>query len=77
MEEALCDRLACRIHSKNTQKRLLFEVDLTLKRAVETALGMEAAEKTTKSLKEETTSIQLVSTSQMQRAPYHQYRKTT
>ena len=57
LKQALHDRLVCGIHSENIQKRLLAEAELTLKRAVEIAVGMEATEKTTKSLKEEVTSI--------------------
>ena len=69
LEQALRDRLVCGIRSENTQKRLLAEAELTLKRAVEIAVGMEAAEKTTKSLKEEVTPIQQISGSQTPRVP--------
>ncbi len=41
----------CTLRSESIQKRLLAEVELTLKRAVELARGMEAAEKNAKSLK--------------------------
>ncbi len=51
LEQALRDRLVCGIRSESIQKRLLAEVELTLKRAVELARGMEAAEKNAKSLK--------------------------
>lgn len=43
---------------------MLAEVELTLKREVEIALGMKAAEKTAKSLKEGQTTIQQISSSQ-------------
>ena len=69
LEEALRDRLVCGIHSESIQKRLLAEVDLTLKRAVEIAVGMEAADKTTKSLKEGVTPIQQISAPQPPRGP--------
>ena len=69
LEEALRDRLVCGVHSESIQKRLLAEVDLTLKRAVEIAVGMEAADKTTKSLKEGVTPIQQISAPQPPRGP--------
>ena len=61
LEQALCDHLVCGIRSESLQKRLLAEAELTLKKAVKIAVGMEAAEKTTKSLKEEATPIQQIS----------------
>ena len=69
LEQALRNHLVCGMHSKNIQKRLLAEAELTLKRAVEIAVGMEAAENTTKSLKEEVTPIQQISVSQTPRVP--------
>ena len=74
LEQALCDRLICGIRSENIQKRLS---ELTLKRAVEIVVGIEAAEKTTKSLKEEVTPIQQISVSQTPRAPCNQCGKTS
>ena len=50
LEQALRDRLVCGIRSESIQKRLLAEADLTLKKAVELAQGMEAAERNAKSL---------------------------
>ena len=44
-EEALRDRLVCRIQSEAIQKRLLAEADLTLQKAYEVAQGIEAASK--------------------------------
>lgn len=41
----LRDRLVCGIANVHMQKRLLAEPNLTLKKAVELALGMEAAVK--------------------------------
>ena len=42
LEQALRDRLVCGIRSESIQKRLLAEAELTLKRAVEIAGGMES-----------------------------------
>lgn len=42
-EEALRDRFVCGLAEKGIQKRLLSEEELTLDKAVKTALGMEAA----------------------------------
>ena len=53
LNEALRDRFVCRLKSKVMQKRLLSEVDLTLKRAVEIAQGIEVAEQHTQQLKTE------------------------
>ncbi len=43
LSEALRDRLVCGIRNGSVQKRLLTEADLTLKRAMKIAQGMEAA----------------------------------
>ncbi len=51
LKQALRDQQVCGIRSESIQKRLLAEVELTLKRAVELARGTEAAEKNAKSLK--------------------------
>ena len=51
LDQALRDRLVCGLQSESIQKRLLAEADLTLKRATELALGMEAADRNAKSLK--------------------------
>ena len=77
LEQTLRDHLVCGISSENIQKRLLAEAELTLKRAVEIAVGMEAAEKTTKSLKEEVTPIQQISGSQTPRVPCNRCGKTS
>ena len=45
LEEALRDRLVCRMLSVPIQKRLLAEKDLTLQKAMEIAQSMEAATK--------------------------------
>ena len=77
LEQALRDRLVCGIRSESIQKKLLAEAELTLKRAVEIAVGMEAAEKTTKSLKEEVTPIQQISVPQTPRVPCSRCGKTS
>ena len=43
LTEALRDQLVCGLRSETVQKRLLAEEDLTLKKAYETAISMEAA----------------------------------
>ena len=45
LDEALRVRLVCGLRSKNTQKRLLAESDLTCKRDIEVTQAMESAEK--------------------------------
>ena len=47
----------CGIRSESIQKRLLAEADVTLKKAVELAQGMEAAGRNAKSLKVQKVSI--------------------
>ena len=56
--QALRDRLVCGLQHESIQKRLLAEPDLTLKRATELALGMEAADRNAKSLKNLEGSVQ-------------------
>ena len=51
LEQALRDRLLCSLHNEGIQCHLLAEAKLTLKRALDLALGMEAAERNAKSLK--------------------------
>ncbi|MDD9817031.1 MAG: reverse transcriptase domain-containing protein, partial [Gammaproteobacteria bacterium] len=51
LDQALRDRLVCGLKSEATQRRLLSEPDLTLKRAIEVAQSMEAAERNTQQLK--------------------------
>ena len=51
LDQALRDRLVCGLKSEATQKRLLSEPNLTLKRAIEVAQSMEAAERNTQQLK--------------------------
>ena len=45
LEDALCDRLVCGLKDEATQRRLLIEVDLSLKKAFEIIQGIEAAAK--------------------------------
>ena len=45
LDEALRDRFVCGLHAKATQNRLLTEKNLTLTKALEIAVGMEAAAK--------------------------------
>ena len=51
LDEALRDRLVCGLRNEAIQRKLLTEADLTVARALELSLGMEAAEKNAKSLK--------------------------
>ncbi len=50
MEDALRDRIVCRVKDSRVQKKLLVEQKLTFKQAFETALAMEIAEKHAKYL---------------------------
>lgn len=51
LEDALRDRFVCGLQCEAMQRRLLSEVDLTLKKAMELAQGMEAAASNTRSIK--------------------------
>ena len=51
LEESLCDRFVCGLRHEAIQRRLLSEVDLTYAKAMELALGMEAADRDTKAFK--------------------------
>lgn len=44
LDEALRDRLVCGLRNEAIQKKLLTEADLTLTKAVELAVRMEATE---------------------------------
>ena len=44
-DEALRDRLVCGINSKATRRKLLGEAELSLKKAVDIAVGMELTDK--------------------------------
>ena len=62
LDEALRDRLVCGMRSQGAQRRLLAEPDLTLDKALEIALAMEAAEKNIQQLNSTELSVQRVST---------------
>ena len=49
--DALRDCLVCGLQNESIQKRLLSEEDLTIKKALELAQGMEAADKNAQALK--------------------------
>ena len=51
LDQALRDCLVCGLRAESIQKRLLAEADLTLKKALELAQGMEATDHNDKSLK--------------------------
>ena len=51
LEDMLRDRLVCGVNDDTTQKRLLAEPNLTYKRAVEIARGLETADKNLKLLR--------------------------
>ena len=51
LEQALRDRLVFGIHSESTQKQLLTQSDIKLSKVVELALSLEAAQKSSQSLK--------------------------
>ena len=50
LDDALRDKLVCGLQKENIQRRLLAEADLELKKALELAQGMEAAEKGSKEI---------------------------
>ncbi len=54
LEEALRDRFVCGLRNEGTQKRLLSEADLTFKKALEIAHGMEVAARNAKELQSQT-----------------------
>ena len=51
LDESIRDRFVCGLRSASIQRRLLTEKDLTLNKAVEVALAMEAADREAKTLK--------------------------
>ena len=59
LDQALRDRLVCGLTSEATQKRLLEEKDLTLAKAQEIAVGMEAAAKQTNELQVSSKGLEL------------------
>ena len=50
LDDALRDKFVCGLQKENIQRRLLAEADLELKKALELAQGMEAAEKGSKEI---------------------------
>ena len=62
LDQALRDRLVCGLRQENIQKKLLTEVDLTLARALELSVGMEAAERNAKALRNTDTAVNNVAT---------------
>ena len=52
LDTALRDRLVCGLSNENAQKLLLAEIDLTLKKAIEIAQAMEAADIQSKELRQ-------------------------
>ena len=63
LDEALRDRLVCGLCSEAIQKKLLTEAELSLTKAIDLSVGMEAAEKNAKSLKETETAVNQVTPS--------------
>ena len=60
LEEALRDRFVCGLRDGALQRRLLAEKELTLTKAMDLALSMEAAEKNTRSVKGHDSSIKQI-----------------
>ena len=56
MDTALRDRLVCGLGNESAQKRLLAETALTLKKAIEIAQAMEAADIQSKELRQASSS---------------------
>ena len=63
LDEALRERLVCGLRSEAIQKKLLTEAELSLTKAIDLSIGMEAAEKNAKSLKETETSVNRITPS--------------
>jgi len=60
VEEALRDRLVCGPKSEAIQRHLLIVTNLTFAEALQTAQGMEAADKSTQQLKGTNIALQFV-----------------
>ncbi len=60
LEEALRDRLVCRLRNEAIQRRLLTESDLTFKNTMKITQGMEAAERNAQQLKGADPAVQFV-----------------
>ena len=52
LDATLCDRLVGGLRSEAMQRKLLTEIDLTLQKALDLAIGMEAADQSAKGFKE-------------------------
>ena len=76
LNQALCDRLVCGLRHETIQKKLLTEVDLTLARALELSVGMEAAEKNAKALRNTDTAVNHVATPKSTKSCYRCGRKS-
>ena len=61
LDEALRDRVVCGLRSEVTQKRLLAEPNLTLKKALEVAQGIEAAVRHSQAIQGRETAVQKLS----------------
>ena len=62
LDEALCDRLVCRIRDPGMQHRLLAEADMTLKKAFQLIQGMKAAVKNADETQQENSTQQAAAT---------------
>ena len=71
LDEALRDRLVCGMRNAATQKRLLSEPDLTLKKAIELSQAYEAADKNAKDIQmPQTELVQQVSSAKARKPCY-------
>ena len=60
LDKALRDRLVCGLRNEAIQKKLLTEAELGLAKAIDLSVGMEAADKNARSLKESDTTVHRV-----------------
>ena len=73
LDKALRDRLVCRLHQENIQKKLL---TVTLARALELSVGMEAAKRNATALRNTNAAINNVATPKSTRSCYRCGRKS-
>ena len=71
LDEALRDKFVCGLYKESIQWRLLAEAELTLKKALEIAQGMEAAEKDSKEIKATPSESQVHRVTQQQKPQCH------
>ena len=71
LDKALRDKFVCGLYKESIQRRLLAEADLTLKKALEIAQGMEAAEKDSKEIKATPSESQVHRVTQQQKPQCH------